>query len=60
MADYEKWYRALKKENRKAYNAAIQYSEGLIINHNFDHKLAAECEASHVMLVCKVLGIIPE
>jgi hypothetical protein len=55
--NWESWYRALKQRDPDIYRKAIQYSEALALNYNFPMKQAAECERSHVMLACEILGV---
>jgi hypothetical protein len=57
--DWEAWYRALKAANPDAYRKAIGYSEAMALNFNWPMKQAAECERSHVMLACELIGVKP-
>jgi dihydroxyacetone kinase-like predicted kinase len=61
--EWKKWYAALRNANESAYEQAIRYSEGTILNNHSEeisHKFAADIEFSHVMLACELLGIRPE
>ena len=57
--DWERWYATLRNADPEAYRKAIQYAEGVSLNHNLPDKAAAACEVSHVMLACELLGIQP-
>jgi hypothetical protein len=59
VSDYDKWYAALKAVEPEAYFKAIQYAEGVTLKFNLPEKAAVECERSHVMLACELLGIRP-
>ena len=56
---WQSWYQALKTVEPEAYFEAIRYAEGLSLTYSFPPKQAAEVERSHVMLACKLLGVMP-
>lgn len=57
--DWKAWYATLKNAEPDVYRKAIQYAEGVSLNHNLADKAAAACEVSHVMLACELLGLKP-
>jgi hypothetical protein len=59
QTNLESWYRTLKAVHPDAYRKAIGYSEALSLKFNWPLKQAAECERSHVMLACELLGVKP-
>ena len=53
------WYDALRKADINAYHKAIAYAEGLSLTYNWPEKQAIECERSHIMFACELLGVKP-
>ena len=52
---WQPFYRKLKDRDPVLYRKAIQYGEGVSINHNLSHKAAAELEFSMVCLALDAL-----
>ena len=57
--DYDKWYRALKAVEPDAYKKAVEYAQGVSLNHQLPLKVSADIEIASVMLACELLGIRP-
>ena len=58
-AQWESWYRALKRANPEAYRKAIGYIEATTLTFKVPTKAAAEYERAAVMLACELLGVRP-
>ena len=58
LSDYrERVYRALKDHDFELYRKCIQSAEAVSINHNANHRLAADIEAAVVMQVAEAIGV---
>lgn len=53
--NWEKTYAELKAVDPQLYRKALQYSEGLALTYNFNHKVAAEVERAMVSLALEIL-----
>ncbi len=56
-ADYKPIYRALKEHDFVLYRECIEAAEGVSLNHDLDHKPAADVEIAVVYSVVKALKL---